>query len=396
MACDPITDYLVRETGRYMNDEIFERVFPVSPWMRIIQRDVFPRGMGETINNLTYERNAPSVAEPTWTQIQVSDGAEGGACLPATEQVSVGSTTRSFSIFRRALEGPRFCAEEIRTPFEVQRQLERITDVLAQRTRIEWEIRDRHEYFRNCQYKVVLDGDPASSDDTMTDSYDNVAGAACPTSTLTQGFLNRWYLELIRDGAAMTALSNADGAPILTLITSHETSHDLIRQNTAIRDDFRWADPGELLKPLGVRREYQGFFHLVDPMPRRFTCTDGVFTQVAPYVESNADKGKKYDVNPSWKTAPYEESFIFDPSVFTQRVPEPITNPAPGFNFDPVRYTGTWDIKNIPDEKCNPDGNILYHRGILAAASEPVHPERGVAFIHKRCDPAANQRTSCT
>lgn len=114
MACDSITDYLVRENGRYLTDYIRDRAFASSPWMRLIRRGTFPSEMGTTISNLTYERQAPTEAEPTWTAMTVSDGAEGGSCLPPVTEVSAGSTTRSFSLYRRALHGPEFCAEDAR------------------------------------------------------------------------------------------------------------------------------------------------------------------------------------------------------------------------------------------------------------------------------------------
>jgi hypothetical protein len=77
-------------------------------------------------------------------------------------------------------------------------------------------------------------------------------------------------------------------------------------------------------------------------------------------------------------------------------IPRPITNPAEKFEFNAVNYMGNWKVMNIAHRTDNPDGNIIYHRGILAAGSMPVHPERGVAFLHKRCDPALDLVTSCS
>ncbi len=158
-----------------------------------------------------------------------------------------------------------------------------------------------------------------------------------------------------------------------------------------------------LLSPFGVDRSYRGFYHLIDNYPIRGLCSAGVFTEVAAftttvgaYSGSAATKGNKAEVASAWTGAPYEVSFVFDPTVLEQLIPKPITNPHPKFRFDPVNYMGDWQIKNIIDRVCNPDGTILFHRGILAAASKPVHPERGVAFLHLRCDPSLNLVTSCS
>ncbi len=395
MACDNITDILVRESGRIGTD-IYKRMFARSPWVRLTPRGVFPGGMGETISVLTYERSAPTDAAPTWSDIAVVDGAEGGACLPPAFKVSIASTLRNYNLQRRVLEGPDFCAEEARTVFALRDQLNAITDVLAQYAMLEWEIRDRHEYFRMAGIKVSLN----SCYPTFTDTQATTYPAVCPTMMLNQGVLNRFRLSLIRDGATEDAMGMVDGSPVFTLIVSAETSERLIFDNADIRQDLRWGKPSELLAAIGVERSYRGFFHVIDPYPRRFSCAGGTFTEVPAFIQSTAaTKGLKAQVNPNWvstASAPYEESFIHVRSVYDQLIPQPVTNPASNFTFDPVTYTGDWKLKNIPDRVCNPDGNIIFHRGVMAAASKPIHPERGVAFIHLRCDPPCSAITTCS
>lgn len=390
MACGTITDIVVRETGRYLADEIFSRIFGVTLWPTITPRGEFPKGLGETISVLTYERSAPASPDTGWSDVVVSDGAEGGACLQPAIPMEVGSTSRNFNLKRKILEGPDFCAEEMRSPFEVMQQLERITDALAGQIKLEWDDRDKHEYFRMVKYKVVIDGNPPTESSTQASTYP----AACPVSILTNGILNQYYLRLTRDGAAGMGMDN--GKAVLTLICSAETSDDIVFRNADIRQDLRWAEPDQLLKRLGVSRNYRNFFHLLDLYPRRFTCSNNTATEIAVFTTGvAASKGKKAELNTSWTGASVEESFIYEPTVWKQLVPRPITNPAPNYRFDPVNYMGQLTLKNIPDRKCNPDGNILFHRAILAAGTMPVHPERGAAFLHLRCGPAADLVTNC-
>jgi hypothetical protein len=191
-----------------------------------------------------------------------------------------------------------------------------------------------------------------------------------------------------------------NGNPILTLITDWETSDRLIYENDNIRNDLRYGRPSDLLAPFGVERSYRGFYVLCDPYPERYSSSGGTHTEIAPFTTSAATKGNKAIVNSSWESAAYTVSHIFDPSVFTARIPRPITSSGGNTRFNALNYTvgagGVWSLKNIPDRVCNPDGNIVFHRGHLAEASEPVHPERGVSFLHTRCDPALNMVTSCT
>lgn len=390
MSCENVIDIVTRETGRF-SQMIYDRVFPTSPWIGLIAKDTFPEGMGETISNLTYERSAPTTAEPTWSDVAVTEGAigvEGGACLPAATKISIGSTVRTWNLKRRVLEGPDFCAEELRTPFAIGMQLERIVGILAEYSRIEWEIRYRHEYLRLAGRKVVVNTN-------LTEGTGTTFPVAQATSVLTQGVLNRYKVKLQRDGATVSALGRENGSAIFTLITDAETSDRIIFDNEDIRQDLRWGKPSELLQPFGVEKSYRGFYHLIDAMPIRYTYSGG-YTEVPGYASTAATKGNKAIVNSSWEVAPYTTSHLFDRTVFTSRIPRPVVAPQAKFKFDPISYMGEFKAMNILDRICNPDGNILYHRAILAQASEPVHPERGISFVHLRCDPALNLVTSCS
>lgn len=400
MSCNGITDIVVRETGRFMPGEIFRRTFGTSPWGPggFLERGVYPAGLSETISNLVYERNAPTDAEPTWSNITVIDGQEGGACLPIPALIDIGSTTRAFQLQRRALHGPQFCAEEFRSVFDLRKQLDSISAIIAERVRIEWEIHNRHEYFKQTQTKVVVDSCATPTEDTsLATSYP----ASCPTQTLGLGLLDRYRFRMIRDGAAASSMLMQNGSPAITVIASPEFISNMIVSNSDRRQDIRWADSGKgngarLLQMLGVNQTYDGFAFVADIFNRRFTCAAGVFTEVPAFIQAQAGKGFKYDLNPAYNSAPYEETFLYDPMVMRQLIPQPITNPAPNFRFDPVSYVGDIKILNIPNEQCNPDGNILRHRIIMAAASEPMQNWKGYSFVALRCDPACNNATSCS
>lgn len=392
MACENVIQFLQSETGRYMTDEVYNRVFPVSPWIGLIKKDSFPEGMGEVISNLTYERAAPVVAQPTWSAMDITEdcvGTEGGICLPAATTISVATTTRTFQLYRRVLHGPDFCAEQLRTPFAVAKQLSNILDILTQYARIEWEIRYRHEFLRLSGLKVVV-GTP------LTEGTGESFPAVCPSAKLSQGVLNKYKTRLRRDGADMSALGHENGVGIFTLITDEETSDGIIFDNADIRQDLRWGAPSKLLAPYGVEKSYRGFYHLIDLFPIRYACSGGTYTEIPAFNSSSATHCTKQIINPTFETAPYTTSHIFNPAVFTSRIPKPVVAPAPNFRFDPMSYMGDFRLKNILDRVCNPDGTIVFHRATLAQASEPVHPERGISFVHLRCDPALNLITACS
>lgn len=392
-ACPGITDILVRESGRISRD-IYDRNFATDPWNHLVKRGAWPEGEGEIISNLTYERKAPTDANPTWSAVTVLDGSEGGACLPEATAVSVGSTTRTYGLKRTALEGPDFCAEEARSVFALGKQLDSIINVLSGYTAQMWRIRHNQEYSRLVRRKVAVIAAGLLETNDGTEDYSGV-DASTSDAMLSQGVLDKYKLKLIRDGAGQSAMGQLDGGPVLTLMIGAEASDYVLKGDDDARDDMRWGKPNELLRQIGVERSYRGFFHVINPYPRRFTWSGGAYTEIAAFADTSATKGTKSDVNSAWEAATHEEALIFDPTVMTALIPEPIVSPHSKFKFDPINYMGLWSLKNILNRTCNPDGNIVYHRGILASGSEPVHPERGVGFIFKRCDAALNLITSC-
>lgn len=408
MACQGVIDFVTRESGRF-SEQIYSRMFPKSPIIALIKKEGFPEGMGDTISNLTYERQAPAEAEPTWTSIvnnQTSgslvnyDTTEGGNCLPPAHKIGAGSTVRNYAVKRRVLEGPDFCVEDLRSPFAIAKQLTSILDTLGDYAMLEWEIFYRHQLARTVKRKVVAIA--AGPVETTTAAFlpTSADTATCADMLLSQGLLNRYRTKLRRDGAAMSAMGMDSGAPIFTLLAGEEALDRLIFDNADIRQDLRWGKPSELLRAYGVERSYRGFFHMIDSFPMRFTCDGGNYTEVPAFVGLSATKGNKSDVNGPYEgssgtVATHETAIIFDPAILTARIPKPITAPAPGYKFDPVNYSGVFSVRNILDRTCNPDGTIIFHRGIMAAGIEPVHPERGVLFVFKKCDAPLNAVTAC-
>ena len=361
------------------------RTFPKSIWMSLIRRGVFPNEMGEQLTAVVYERSAPTDAEPEWADLTIADGIEGGLCLPPSTKIPIASTTRTFGMKRRVLEGPDICNIDSRAAVDLYNQFDSVAGILGDYARIEWEIHDRHEYFRLCQTKVVCnDCTNPSESTTMATTYP----AACATQPLSFSIIDKYKIMLLQDGAGAEALLRSEGAPVGVMIVGYETAGNLIRQNTAVREDIRFSNQANLLiQSFGIAYAYDGVSFLRDNANRRFTCSGGVYTEVPAYILTAASRGQKAIIRPAWRTAPYEESFWFDPGVFTQLLMEPPIAPHPDFRFNPVDYTGMVKLYNIPDRVCNPDGNVVFHRMHLAASSYPVEPERGVAFVHERCEP---------
>lgn len=396
MSCESTSHFLHEESGRFYLPLVQRRVFPRSILLNIIRRGEWVPEMGTTLTRLQFERSAPTDANPTWEDITtVPDGQEGGNCLPATTRINIASTTRQFNLARKAFRGPDICNIDIMPAFALRSQLEASVQVMVDYVRLIWEIRYRHEYFRFSQTKVVVDDCSApTTTTTMATTYP----ASQANRPLNLAILRQLSIDLMRDGAgAESLLRGAGGNPLLTVLVSSETRGNIVRQNSSVRDDIRWSNQNSMLvRGFGVTEAFGDFVFLVDSFPRRFSYSGGTYTEIAPFSLTAATRGQKAIVASAYKTASYEESFIFDPAVVTFLIPRPPTAPHGQVQFNPVNYTGELSLKNILDETCNPNGTVVHHRMEVMAASMPGEPERGVAIVHQRCPAEGCVASGCS
>ena len=383
MPCNNVEQLLVTESNR-IGPDIYRRTLNTSPWTTLVKQEAWPDEMGDAVQVLVYERTLPGTgAGLDWNNIVESNDpavAGPGTCAVAGDNLGFAQTLVSYNLKQAAINSPDICLNDLRFPVKRQEQLRNIMAVLTENTQYAWENRYRDEYVRLSGTKVnanqtdlLAGGDP-----------NNFSTVNLPASRLTQGILRYIYSKLIRDGAGSNAYGRENGAPVFLLITSPETSEDIIKLNADIRQDFRYAKPSELLTPLGVERSYGGFYHLIDTMTPRYDLVGGVWTRRYPYTTASATKGTKFIPNAAYYTAEYEDSIIFHQDVFTSLVPKPIG--ATGqMAFDPQSYRGDFRWRNIPDRTCNPDGNIGFFRAIFSSGSKPVFQNLGYVIRHKRC-----------
>jgi hypothetical protein len=373
-----INDLLQHESGR-IGSGIYQKSLKRGTWLRLVKRDAWPDEMGQTIQVLTYERSLPA-STPTWSEVDYTTGTGAGSCVPLAEEVSFASTLRSYNLAQTALESPPICVNDLRFTTMRKEQLKACFSVLQQNTFWLWQERYRDEYIRLSEHKVIVRAGFPESDTSFP--------LQLPTSKLTQGVLDRFYLKMIRDGAGDAAVDYVSGRPQFIAIMSPESQEALLRENADIREDYRHSDRvAELLGPIGISRPYKGFFHLVDDFPPRYNWDGSGWVRIDSHVASAATKGQKWDVNPAWEAALYEDTIIFHEEVYTSMVPKPITAPGGNTKFDPVSYMGEWKWVNEYDRAENPDKTIGFFRGIFSNGSKPGHPEFGYVLRHLRCAP---------
>lgn len=275
--------YLV-EASTMFSQDIYRRTVDTSVWLKLIQQEAWPEGMGDTISVLTYERTMPSTAN-FWNTISVDAGSSSsGVYVPSASQIEVAQTIRTYGIQHTAVESQNILMHDALFSFRMQEQLKAVYDNLVDNVAYLWQKRYRDEYRRLCGHKVIAGytaagvlWDSATEDYPMTVDPGTASGGIFPNiGTLTQGLLNVLYLQLIREGGGNKPMGRENGRPIFTLVCSPEISDGLIRLNAATRDDFRYSPQvSELLKPLGVERSFRGFYHLIDIQIPRYNYVPG-------------------------------------------------------------------------------------------------------------------------
>jgi len=376
-----IEQLLITESGR-IGPDIYRKTLNTSPWLKLVKQDTWPDEMGDTISVLTYERTLANSL--TWANVAsnaLPGGANGGNCVPAAQEVPFAQTLRSYNLQQSALESPMLCVNDLRFALKRKEQLSNMFEILKENTSWAWQERYRDEYTRVSEHKIV-----ASS--TMSEGT-SAFPLAASTSRLTQGMLDRVYLQLVRDGAGNNPMGRQNGRPEFTIICSPETQDQLLRDDDSIRQDYRWNPSvvNELLAPLGVERSYRGFYHLIDMFPNRYNFVSGAWVKIAPYVATSATKGQKFIVNPAYESATHEDTIVFHQDVYTSLIPAPISSPGGNTKFDPVSYRGDFKWLNIPHRTENPDGTLGFFRGILSNGTKPIRPEWGYVIRHLRCAP---------
>mgnify|MGYP001227876738 CR=1 FL=1 len=383
MAAPNIAAILVNESGR-IGEEIHNRTMHQSVWLDMVEEGTWPDEMGYQISHMVYENAVPASAA-TWSNVSVNAGS-GNTCVPDAAQIEFATTLANYNLQQTALEGPKICVNDLRYAYQRTKQLESCFKVLAQNTFELLANRHRDEYVRLAKHKVICTTDfPEGSASFPTTE---------PTSRLTAGALKRIYLRLIRDGAGRDggSLMMEDGAPIFMAIMSPETDDALITEDYQIREDFR-DNPErapELLRALGIKRSYKGFYHVIDHEAPRHDFVSSAWTRRAYYDLEATTNGERAVLNADYDDAEFEDTIIFIPTVYRCLVPAPISSPGGNTEFEPSTGRGDWKWLNIQDRIDNPDKSWGNFRGLFANGSEPIYPDFGWVIRHLRPNIAYN------
>lgn len=387
LTCTTIDDQFQRESSRYGVD-IHLQLRERNPWYALIPKTAFPLGMGYSLREMRVDRVYNGSAETDWSDVSTSDSDQGGTnpgCTPAPTALEWGQSYTAWNLKTKSYMTPCLCLDDLKTSFQIQSQVEKTVEALTQVTDAVFANRARYEYARLVPKLSATPG-WGNANGLAGDTTDSMTGAIQPpTSILHQSWLDAIYSFQMREGSGLNPITREDGAPVLGLITSRESSNSVITAS-GYRDDIRWGDPGELLKPLGVKRVFKGYVHIVDPELPRFNFANNAWTRVLPYTSEAASTGTRAVPNYLYDTAEYELNYIFSTDVYDCAIQQ-VGPTIPGASFEdhPYYYTGQFFWLNIKNEQYNPLGKIGRWLAIFQNGSRPKLVNRGRVLMVKRC-----------
>lgn len=383
---------------------IYNALRETSPWVRLTKFEAFPEGTGYTHQNIRIEGMTTASAETDWTSLTTASRTSLGynaLSAPTLTALTWGQTYTSWNPAYKGYITPCISLDDLKFDHMVTEQITQTVNQLTQVTDEVLSNRARYECARlmpqiSCRPGFVNGGNGIQGiTDTTTDV--NKAGVPVPTSTIQQSILDTLYIYLLRQGGGSpgSRAGMMDGVPQLNFICSKEASDALIRAYTStagvgIASDFHFADPGELLKPLGVTRAYRGYVHIIDAEIPRYDLVAGQMVRRLPWsmTASGASTGQRRIYNTAYETAGYELYYVKPNDAYACAViKDSSAKDIAGASFEdhPYYYSMSFFWSNIKDNTTNILGKLGRWIGISANASHPMYPDHGMTILAKRC-----------
>lgn len=398
MSC-PSTFQAMAEYTEHFVSELRYLPSPMPVLTPMIPRGTFPAGFGKVQTTFQIGRSLPTTDTPEFEPITTETT---DVCTTDYNTVPTGFKAENFRPEKFGWQGEPICADNLYYDFERERFLN--SYMRAMRKNVDWTIENRlaaiYDHYvpkaaaaETMEFTANGTGFPGQTPDLS-----DLPRVYCQ---LDQGMLDQTAAILIEEGAMEGAFSDdwvrwGPNGPEFILQIGLETSQNLLRINSELRADYRYAETGlgaqgsSILKRLGTSKVIGNFRHLVVQLPPRYNWENGGYVRVPTWVaDSSATDGTTTMINPEWRSADYEAVRVLHPEVMRDLIVPPIMASGGGTKWDPRSYLGEWQFvigaykwaTNCTDP-LNKYGRHFaeYQHGV-----EPLRPEVGRLIIFRRC-----------
>lgn len=362
-------------------------------WKNAIPSGTFLKNTGVQQTTFTMSPSYPTDDPAEWTTVELSDvnGQPTPSCDTDFVDASLNFYDRLYNPKQLRLRGPVLCRENFTYQHNIGAFLDGYVRELARFTyyKLEFSLRDDYMAFANWW--------SYSSGQLIKYTGPNAqATVAVPESPLTQDMIQEVAYDLINLGVGTDEsgyVMEGDEGMVYPLYIDMATSNNILRNNSSVREDARFASMGKdgegnlgLFKRLGATRVIQNARHVPTNIAPRFNNVGGVLTSVTPFKTADEITENGDVLTGAYRAARYEAAIFVVPSVFTAEWVMPYNWQFP----DPANYMGEWEFITGAERVCNPpeydpQHNKGRHFGKFVYAPRPDFPFRAAVIVYKRC-----------
>lgn len=374
-----------------------------NPFRTLISTGTFPLGEGLVMSQRRFHGGMGDLAGlVTWEQVQKgrAPGTNGqddpgfDPCKYSAYMVDYGFDSKEYTIYQTFRTTKDICINDIKWNWQFRQQLGLIFGFLADVTLNVNENFNQEMYIHMCSKKVLTqEADGVEFAYNPFTSTEITVPVGTQISTLSAKHF-RYQYELLSLDAQGAELGYSDDMPVFPFMMHPLDFNDMLDNDSVLREDFRYANPGALIEQYGRIKNWRGIGfmnHKTIPRFRLKEISGGnlVLERVLPYVQEDAAlQGSKWVVNPEYVRAEYALGLFFMKDVFQQLVPEAgPASPGGGTQFgSQPNWGGMWKWLNFPDRCENPLGEKGRYFARFQNAAKPLaNYDKPVAWLYKRC-----------
>lgn len=330
-------------------------------WLRdLYQVEEWPRGAGTILEQLVFRGLMPQIERGfnNWKKIANISGCspcEGPDCSYNWTPFGGHAFERKITqLMERDFRSPSYCVAEIQTTAHFREVFAKVVENLYRQIDFFKEMNIGQNFLTGLAKKFVVDSSGARCNTNNPYVYR-------PVGDVTLSALNiemlEFFYESMRRMPDVVPYDVIDGAPIYSLLASHQLLARLYRDDTNLRQDVRFSGlANDMLMKYNFMSTIRGMF-IAAPIlyPRRFNVVGGVLEEVLPFVNGVPGEVGTYSyLNPAYEAATHEEVIIHGRYPFKIFTLPTETSLGENTSFGPeVSFMNSWMWAN-PQTECDP------------------------------------------
>ncbi len=393
MACQELQAFATATQSLGMRINKYPNMDRPMFWKRFINSGTFLKNTGVQQTTFTMAPSYPTDDPDEWEEVTLDDssGQPTPACDTTYVDAELNMYDRLYNPDQLRVRGPVLCREQFTYQHNIGPFLEGYVRELSRFTGYKLEFKLRSDYMKFVPWYSFTGGELVKYEGPNAQ-----ASVGIPTSGLTQDMLTPIATDLINTGVGTDEngyIMEGEAGKIFPLYIDMNASEKIVKNNTAMRDDSRYASMGKdgegnfaLWKALGATRVIANERHVPTNIAPRFNNVGGVLTSVSPFLTADQITPNGVVLSAAYRAARYEAAIFMSPTVFTAEWVTPYNWQFP----DTVNYMGEWNFITGAERICNPpeydpEHNKGRHFGKFVYAPRPDMPFQGAVCVYKRC-----------